>query len=190
MQGCELVMSKGVKAIAEGCRRLNFLRAADCKKIDDVGIVKIGENCPDMEELDLEDCKAVTDVGIMTIADGCTNLKNLKINRCKKVTNKGMIALSDNCRKLEELDVWHCPKLTDIRVEKLFVETCKISGLLGSQMYIATERSNKSMKSSRPQPSIPENIIDETLANMKSHKVIKHQGLTDIGYGERGFGRF
>ena len=115
-------MSKGVKAIAEGCRRLNFLRAADCKKIDDVGMVKIGENCPDMEELDLEDCKAVTDVGIMAIADGCTNLKNLKINRCKKVTNKGMIALSDNCRKLEELDVWHCPKLTDIRVEKLFVE--------------------------------------------------------------------
>ena len=85
-----------------------------------------------MEELDLENCKAVTDVGIMAIADGCTNSKNLKINRCKKVINKGLIALSDNCWKLEELDVWHCPKLTDIRVEKLFVETCKISGLLGS----------------------------------------------------------
>ena len=85
MQGCELVISKEVKAIAEGCRRLNFLRAANCKKIDDVGMVKIEENCPDMEELDLEDCKAVIDVGIMAIADRCTNLKNLKINRCKKV---------------------------------------------------------------------------------------------------------
>ena len=48
------------------------------------------------------------------------------------MTNKGMIALSDNCRKLEELDARHCPKLIDVRVEKLFVETCKISGLLGS----------------------------------------------------------
>ena len=174
-------MSKGVKAIAEGCRRLNFLRAANCKKIDDVGMVKIEENCPDMEELDLEDCKAVTDVGIMTIADGCTNLKNLKINRCKKVTNKGMIAPSENCRMLEELDGWHCPKLTDIRVEKLFYDL---------QMYIASERSNRSIKSSRPQPLIPENIIDETLASMKSHEVIKHQGLTHIRYDERGFGKF
>ena len=85
-----------------------------------------------MEESDLENCKAVTYVGIMAIADGCKNLKNFKINRCKKVTNKGMIALSDNCRKFEELNVWHCPKLTDIRAEKLFVETCRISGLLGS----------------------------------------------------------
>ena len=72
----------------------------------------------------------------------------------------------------------------------MFVETCKISGLLGSQMYIATECSNKIMKSSRPQPSIPENIIDETLASMKSHEVIKHQGLTHIRYDERGFGKF
>jgi len=132
MQGCELMTSKGIKALANGCRKLNFLRIADCKKIDDTGVQKIGENCPEMEELDLENCKAVTDVGIIAIAEGCPNLKNLKFNRCKRVTNKGMIALSDNCRKLEELDVWHCPKLTDIRVEKLFVETCKISGLLGS----------------------------------------------------------
>ena len=44
------------------------------------------------------------------------------------------------------------------------------------QMYIATEQSNKSMKSSRPQLLIPENIINETLASMKSHKAIDFSG--------------
>ena len=108
------------------------MRAADCKKIDDVGIVKIGENCPDIEELDLENCKAVTDVGIMAIADGCTNLKNLKINRCKKVqmvrsvslflgehdvlTDTIMLGIIGNIKELVLLNVFMCNQLSDVAI--------------------------------------------------------------------------
>jgi len=48
------------------------------------------------------------------------------------------------------------------------------------QLYIATERSNKSMKSSRPQPLIPENIIDETLASINFYDEFRKR------YGDKG----
>ncbi|KAG7030845.1 F-box protein, partial [Cucurbita argyrosperma subsp. argyrosperma] len=124
-----MVIDRGLKALADGCpnlRKLAFIGGSE------LGLLNVAEECETLQELELHKCNdnllrgiaacenlqilklvgnvdglyssVVTDVGLTILAQGCKRLVKLELNGCEGSFD-GIKAIGQCCQMLEELTI-------------------------------------------------------------------------------------
>ena len=129
----------GIAAVAENCKKLEFLDLSGCFRMNVAlqrhisemkmlrvinfsgcnqstteALVAVAENCILLEDVNFSDCgKSVNYLTLQALTRSCKFLKVLCLARCKQLNGPAISAIA-HCNKLEKLDLSGCKSLTDI----------------------------------------------------------------------------
>ena len=90
-----IITDKGLFALANACRKLEYLNISHRIEITRTSISSIIRSCPRLQELILSFC-GITDVIIGEIACSCLNLKYLDLEGCYKISKEAVDQLNRN----------------------------------------------------------------------------------------------
>ncbi len=90
-----IIIDKGLLALVNVYRKLEYLNISHCIEITETSISSIIRSCPRFQELVLSFCE-ITDVIIREIACSCLNLKYLDLKGCYKISKEAIDQLNPN----------------------------------------------------------------------------------------------
>lgn len=89
---------EGVCALAAGCRCLEQLFLAGCKRVSSRGVEAVATHCgAQLRLLDLQGCSTVDDGAACRLAECCSSLETISFQCCPRLTDLGFAALCRSC---------------------------------------------------------------------------------------------
>lgn len=101
IRGCPHVSSKGLSAIAVGCRQLMVLDIKKCFNINDNAMLSLAQFSQNLKQINLSYC-SVTDVGLLALAS-VNRLQNITVLHLGGLTPNGLAAALLACRGITKV---------------------------------------------------------------------------------------
>ncbi|KAL9382741.1 hypothetical protein Peur_025776 [Populus x canadensis] len=101
IRGCPHVSSKGLSAIAVGCRQLTVLDIKKCFNINDNAMLSLAQFSQNLKQINLSYC-SVTDVGLLALAS-VNRLQNITVLHLGGLTPNGLAAALLACRGITKV---------------------------------------------------------------------------------------
>ncbi|CAK7351955.1 unnamed protein product [Dovyalis caffra] len=101
IRGCPHVSSKGLSAIAIGCRKLMVLDIKKCFNINDSAMLPLAQFSQNLKQINLSYC-SVTDVGLLALAS-INRLQNMTMLHLRGLTPNGLAAALLACRGITKV---------------------------------------------------------------------------------------
>lgn len=101
IRGCPSVSSRGLSAIAKGCRQLMVLDIKKCVNINDNGMIPLAQFSQNLKQINLSYC-AITDAGLLALAS-TNRLQNMTILHLAGLTPNGLAAALLSCQGLTKV---------------------------------------------------------------------------------------
>ncbi|KAG5224952.1 F-box/LRR-repeat protein [Salix suchowensis] len=101
IRGCPHVSSKGLSAIAVGCRQLAVLDIKKCFNINDNAMLQLAQFSQNLKQINLSYC-SVTDVGLLALAS-MNRLQNITVLHLRGLTPNGLAAALLTCRGITKV---------------------------------------------------------------------------------------
>ena len=93
-----IITDKGLFALANACRKLEYLNISHRTDICELSICNIIRSYPRLQQLNLNFCK-ISDITIKEIAGSCLNLKYLNLKGCSNISKEAvdqLVSLNPN----------------------------------------------------------------------------------------------
>ena len=139
LKDCVNLTSKGLKGLANRCRKIEVLILRGCDKIGDEGLAemtkKFMENypmCDAFKSIDLAYCTNITQAGILRLLPRCGILEEIYLNGISSVNDDFIHQICLFVPTLQKLHVQRCVLLTDACMcsiaDYLWMEALDITG--------------------------------------------------------------
>jgi len=108
--GSTLVGDEGVRALANGCPKLQRIDFAHCSAISDLSIVTIAQKCPRLERVVLNGCPSLTSTSLTALIRHCPSLQSVNLSETS-VESVSPLLLS--LTKLKHFSVDRCSRMVE-----------------------------------------------------------------------------
>jgi EIN3-binding F-box protein len=158
LKECEVRLSRGLKALAENCLRLNDIHLSRTTSLGNTAlhtlitakaktlrklrlfmadtlqpgvITAISTLCTNLVHLDMCDCDFAvhSDAFMCSISATCRGLQSLNLSPCTDVTDIGVSAVAQHCTLLCSLRISACPGLTNTGLEAVAIYSTSLQRL-------------------------------------------------------------
>ena len=141
---CHKVDYKGIKAVIEGCPKLNDLRAGEVRGFDNIDLAQAIFRTNNLERLVLSGCTELDDEALKVMMHGADpeidiltdlpvvpprKLRHLDLSRCSRLTDAGVKSMGHLTPDLEGLQLSRCRSLTDAALEPVLASTPRLTHL-------------------------------------------------------------
>ncbi|KAF7729417.1 hypothetical protein EC973_004396 [Apophysomyces ossiformis] len=110
---CRNISGQAVRAIAQGCRGLRYLKLNGCPQLDEATMAILGQ-LPCLSHLCLAYCTSLTDNGLLEFLQSSSSpLTHLNLSSCSRLTDASLRHLALHCKHLSHLELAGCILLTD-----------------------------------------------------------------------------
>lgn len=88
-----IIISRGLHAIGNGCKKLKDLTLSDCYFLSDKGMETIAAGCKELTHLEVNGCHNIGTLGLEFIGKSCPYVLSFKLQ--KLLTGQGFVELHD-----------------------------------------------------------------------------------------------
>ena len=154
LQGLKVVNNSALKIIGQNCQRLEYLDVSWCQHIDSKGLIQIAQGCRNLRDLRAAEVRGFKDEDLLSEFFDRNTLERLILAHCTDLEDDGLEILLHgrnpeidlltgipltSARRLKHLDLSRCRSLTDKAV-KCIAHTCpNLVGLSLSQCTTLTD---------------------------------------------------